>query len=76
MAFGLMAFSFANLEKFMEALYFTAVAAALYFLSDWLLRRIERARGQFFEQRTLIFFAILLGSALVAFAAIRQISGS
>jgi len=58
----------------MDALYFTAVAVALYFLSDWLLRRIERARGQAFEQRTLIFFAILLISALLAFAAIRQLS--
>lgn len=59
----------------MEALYFTAVAIALYFLSDWLLRQIERARGKAFEHRTLIFFAILLGSALVAFAAIRRLVG-
>jgi hypothetical protein len=59
----------------MEALYFTAVAVALYFLSDWLLRRIERARGQPFEQRTLIFFAILLTSALIAFAVIRRFFG-
>lgn len=59
----------------MEALYFTAVAVALYFLSDWLLRRIERARGRPFEQRTLIFFAILLTSALIAFTAIRRFFG-
>jgi hypothetical protein len=59
----------------MEALYFTAVAIALYFLSDWLLRRIERARGRVFEQRSLIFFGILLASALLAFAAIRQFAG-
>lgn len=59
----------------MEALYFTLVAVALYFLSDWLLRRIESLRGRAFGRRTLVFFAVLLVSALITFAALRRIFG-
>jgi hypothetical protein len=55
-----------------EFLYFTVVAVVLYWLADRILDRIETARGARFEQRTLIFFTILLVSALLAFAAIRQ----
>lgn len=51
----------------MEAVYFTLVAIGLYFFADWLLSRIERARGARFEQRSLIFFAIILLLALVSF---------
>lgn len=57
----------------MEAVYYTITAVALYFISDWILQRIEIAAGRRFEQRTLIFFAILLGLALISFAAIRAI---
>lgn len=55
----------------MEALYFTLVAVGLYFLSDWLLERIERLRGQRFEQRSIVFFAIIIVLALVSFQVIR-----
>lgn len=50
-----------------EILYFTAVAVGLYFLSDWLLDRIEIARGKRFEYRQLVFFAIILVLALASF---------
>lgn len=60
----------------MELLLFAIVAVALFFLSDWLLRRLEAALGREFEQRSLIFFAILLGSALISFALIRQLLGA
>jgi hypothetical protein len=59
----------------MELVAFTVVAIALYFLADWILRRIEAAAGRVFENRSLIFFAILLVSAVVAFWAIRRIFG-
>lgn len=59
----------------MEIVYFTIVAIALYFFSDWLLQRIEIARGRRFEQRSLIFFGILLVLALASFALIRRLSG-
>lgn len=51
----------------MEILYFTAVAIGLYFLSDWILNRVEKSRGARFENRSLIFFAIILLLALLSF---------
>ena len=44
----------------MQALYFLAAGIVLYFVSDWILNRIEIARGERLENRTLIFFGILL----------------
>lgn len=55
----------------MEVLYFTLVAVGLYFFSNWLLERIERLRGQRFEQRSIVFFAIIAVLALVSFQVIR-----
>ncbi len=60
----------------MEFLLFAVVAVGLFFLSDWLLRRIEATVGRQLEQRTLVFFAILLGSTLISFALIRQLFGA
>jgi len=54
----------------MEILAFTVVAVALYFIADRVLDRIEIARGARFENRGLIFFAILLTLALASFSAI------
>jgi hypothetical protein len=60
----------------METILFTLVAIALYFVSDWLLVRIEAAVGKRLEHRSLIFFAILLTLALTSFWAIRQYTGN
>ena len=60
----------------MELLYFLVVAVVLYAFSDWLLRRIEARLGRHLEQRSLIFFGILLGSALASFTLIRLLFGS
>lgn len=60
----------------MEAVYFTLTAIVCYVLSDWLLKRIELMAGRRFENRTLIFFAIILTLALVSFALIRNFSGA
>jgi len=59
----------------LDFLYFILVAVALYFLSDRLLDGVERALGRRLENRSLVFFAILLVLALVAFAAIRRLAG-
>jgi len=59
-----------------ELLYFTAVAIILYVVADWILDRVETARGRRFEHRTLVFFAVLLGLASAAFALIRQFLSS
>ncbi len=56
-----------------EAILFTLVAVSLYFIADALLDRIERARGARFENRSLIFFAIILALAVVSFSLLRFI---
>lgn len=56
----------------MELIALGAIAVALYFFSDFALRRAESVAGRRFEQRSVIFFAILLVSALIAFALVRQ----
>ena len=59
----------------MDALWFTAVAVALYFGADRLLDWIERRRGARFAQRQLAFFAIILPLALLTFWLLRALSG-
>ena len=59
----------------MEAVYFLLVAIVLYFVSDQILKRVEAARGRPFNERTLVFFGILLTLALITFSAIRWITG-
>ena len=56
----------------MSAVYFTFVAVILYFVSDWILNRIEIAAGRRFEYRSLIFFVILLTLALISFSLIQR----
>lgn len=58
----------------MELVYFTIVAIVLYFVSDWLLDRIEQKVGRRLEYRTLYFFGILVTLALLSFAAIRKLT--
>lgn len=55
----------------MQAIYYTIAGIVLYLAADWMLRLIERRRGAPFENRTLIFFFILLALALVSFQAIQ-----
>ncbi len=50
-----------------EIVYFTLVGIGLYFASDWILDRIETMRGSRLENRSIIFFAIILVLALVSF---------
>lgn len=52
----------------MKYLVFTAVAVILYVMADWILNRIEVYRGARLKGRSLVFFVILLGLALAAFA--------
>ena len=60
----------------MEIVYFTAAAVVLYVIADRALDWIEHRRGGRFENRSLIFFAILLVFALVAFSLISRVAGS
>lgn len=57
----------------MAAVYYTITGVVLYLLADWILRLVEARAGRVFEHRTLVFFALLLSMALVAFAVIRRL---
>ncbi len=59
----------------MDLVYFTLVAIGLYFGADWLLERLERARGRRFENRQVVFFLIILPLAFVSFWLVRALSG-
>ncbi|MDH5273750.1 MAG: hypothetical protein OEY13_11810 [Gammaproteobacteria bacterium] len=59
----------------MTAVYFTLAAIVLYIASDRLLDLLERRAGHRFENRTLIFFGLLLGLSLVTFAMVRRLVG-
>lgn len=56
-----------------EVIYYTLVAAGLYFVSDWLLDRIEVTRGERFQRgvRSLVFFVIILALAFLTFGFIK-----
>jgi hypothetical protein len=58
----------------MDLVYFTIVAIGLYFGADWLLDGIESARGKRFDNRQVVFFAIILPLALATFWLIRLLS--
>jgi DMSO/TMAO reductase YedYZ heme-binding membrane subunit len=60
----------------MEIIYFTLVGIGLYFFSDWILNRIEAARGRPFENRSVIFFVIILVLAVVSFQIIGRLMRS
>ncbi len=60
----------------MSAVWFTIVAVILYLVSDWILERIEVSLGKRLENRSLIFFVILLTLAVVTFAVIQSSTGN
>lgn len=60
----------------MNELLFFAVAVVLYLACDRALDFAERRAGRRFEHRTLIFFGLLLGSALLAFWVLRHLNGT
>ena len=60
----------------MEILVFTLNAILVYFLSDWILRRIERRRGGLLKHRQLVFFAIICVLALSSFEILKRLFGA
>ncbi len=57
----------------MEILLFTAAGIALYFVSDWILLRIEDYLGRRLEYRTLVFFAIILVLSITSFNVMQSV---
>lgn len=60
----------------MEIVYFTAVAVLLYLGADRAVDLIERKRGERFQNRSVIFFTILVVSSLIVFRLIRILMGT
>ena len=54
----------------MEMVLFVVVAIALYFISDQVVNLIEKKRGERFQNRTLLFFAIIFTLTMITFNAI------
>ncbi|MDH3632671.1 MAG: hypothetical protein OER98_16240 [Gammaproteobacteria bacterium] len=58
----------------MQYVYYTIAAIVLYFLSDWILLKIEQVRGkQFEQQRSLVFLVIIMVLAVGSFKAIEML---
>jgi hypothetical protein len=58
----------------MVFIYYTTAGIVLYFLSDWILNRIEVSRGNRFENRSLVFFVIILVLAMGSFKIIEYLT--
>lgn len=58
-----------------ELILFTLNAIVIYLLSDWLVRQIEKRRGEVMKQRQVVFFVIFLTLALISFHLLRTLLG-
>jgi len=58
-----------------ELILFTLNAIVIYLVSDWLLRLIEKRRGEVMKQRQIVFFAIFLLLALGSFQILKSLLG-
>lgn len=59
----------------MAYFYYTLIAILLYFLSDWILNRIEYAMGKRLKYRSVVFFFIIMTLSVTAFEYIGRIVG-
>jgi hypothetical protein len=59
-----------------DLILFTLNGIVVYLLSDWIVRLIEKRRGEALKQRQIIFFVIFLAIALVSFRILRGLLGS
>jgi len=56
----------------MQIVLFTLLAIVLYVVADRILDAIERRAGRRFDNRSVIFFAILLVLAVASFAIVQR----
>jgi len=54
----------------MQFVFYTIAALMLYFLSDWILVKIEKSRGEPLKYRSIIFFAIIMVLSVSSFKVI------
>jgi hypothetical protein len=58
-----------------ELILFTLNAIVIYLVSDWLVRTIEKRRGEVLKQRQIVFFVIFLALALGTFQLLKNLLG-
>ena len=56
-----------------ELILFTLNAIVVYLLSDWILRLIEKRRGEVLKQRSVIFFAIFMVLIMTSFGILQNV---
>ena len=56
----------------MQIVLFTLLAVVLYLVADRVLDALERRAGRRFDNRSVIFFAILLALAVASFALVQR----
>jgi predicted PurR-regulated permease PerM len=50
-----------------DILLFTLNAIIIYLLADWIIRALEKRKGQVLKNRQIVFFAVFLALALISF---------
>ena len=58
----------------MVFVYYTIAGITLYLVSDWILNRIEIARGERLQHRSLVFFVIIFVLAVISFRIIEHLT--
>ena len=58
-----------------DIILFTLNGIVIYLVADWLLRLIEKRRGETIKQRQVIFFIIFLSLALISFRLLKTLLG-
>ena len=51
----------------MEIVVFTANAIVIYLLADWIVKLVEKRRGEVLRNRRIIFFIVFLPLILISF---------
>ena len=57
----------------MEIVVFTLNAIVVYLLADWIIRAMERKKGEAIKNRQVIFFVIFLSLALISFNVLKTL---
>jgi len=50
-----------------DILLFTLNAIIIYLLADWVIRALEKRKGQVLKNRQIVFFVVFLALALISF---------
>lgn len=56
-----------------ELILFSLNGILVYLLSDWILRKLEKRRGEVMKQRQVVFFAIFLVLITISFAIMKNL---